>query len=387
MGLSLSAGIVPSVGKPSYSLSEQEVELGLGIHGEPGVEKVALGPADELVDKILSRITEAKVLHPGDRAILLINNLGATTPMELAVVARRSLRQLRSHGLMIERVYSGVFMSSLDTAGISLSLLRVDDERLRLLDAPTLAPGWPAVPPVRGGPAEARTIATHALESGGVPTPEVRTPAGKLFRNAATAACEALFAAENRLTMLDQAVGDGDLGVSFVRGASAIKDSLAEFTFDSPAVALKEIALKLQDHMGGSSGPLYGTLLIRAANSLTGTEINAGSWAVALEAGCDAVTEVGGANLGDRTMLDALLPFAKTLKALFEKSGADTDARAALEAAEQGAEATAQMMPKRGRSSYLGSRALGHPDPGAVAAVVWLRAIVDTVTETKSSPR
>ena len=214
-----------------------------------------------------------------------------------------------------------------------------------------------------------------------------KTAEGKLFRDAAKAACEALIAAENRLTKLDQAVGDGDLGMSFVRGASAIEKNLAKFPFDRPAVALKEIALKLQDHMGGSSGPLYGTLLIRAGLSLTGAEINAGSWAAALEAGCQAVSKVGGAKLGDRTMLDALVPFAKMLKALFEKAGSATDARVALSAAEQGAETTAQMMPKRGRSGSVGSRALGHPDPGAVAAVVWLRAIVDTVAGTGTSPR
>jgi dihydroxyacetone kinase len=126
--------------------------------------------------------------------------------------------------------------------------------------------------------------------------------------------------------------------------------------------------------MGGSSGPLYGVLFLRCGNVLeTSANTNLAAWAEALHQGCIAITELGGAKRGDRTMLDALLPFAESLKATREIPPPEA-LPSAIQAAEQGAEATAQMTPRIGRSSYLGNRVLGHPDPGAKAAAIWLRA-------------
>src|SRR5690242_6687478 len=120
MGLSLAPGIVPAVGKPNFVLSDEEIELGLGIHGEPGIKRMPLDRSDALVDLLVNAICSVQKPQRGHRAVLLINNLGATTGMELAIVARHALRALRERGIVIERSYSGTFMSSLETAGISL---------------------------------------------------------------------------------------------------------------------------------------------------------------------------------------------------------------------------------------------------------------------------
>ena len=135
MGLSLAPGIVPAIGKPNFILGDKEIELGLGIHGEPGVKRMPLNRSDALVDLLVESICALKQPKPGDRAVLLINNLGSTTGMELAIVARRALHVIHGRGVVIERSYAGTFMSSLETAGISLSLMPVDDTRLKLLDA------------------------------------------------------------------------------------------------------------------------------------------------------------------------------------------------------------------------------------------------------------
>lgn len=376
MGVSLSAGTAPGVGKPSFTL-DGEVELGLGIHGEPGVRRIPLRPADEIVDELLRPIERALRLRAGERIVVLLNNLGATTNMELAIIARKALLALRAKDYMVERVYAGTFVSSLDMAGVSISLLRVNDERLRWLDAPTQAPAWPRVAKREPGVVAERIIPS---ESDGSAREECATEtlAGRQTLRAVLAACDALLAAEEQLTELDRLAGDGDLGSNMARAARGIKEGAGTYAFDHPAEALRDLGLSLQQLLGGSSGPLYGVFFLRAGAGLDNCAIgDPRAWAQALLDGCGAIGELGGAAPGDRTMLDALLPFAQTFDEQIRAGVAANEAlRAAFEMAKQGAQSTANMTARRGRSSYLGTRVMGTPDPGAVAAIVWLRAVV-----------
>jgi dihydroxyacetone kinase len=187
----------------------------------------------------------------------------------------------------------------------------------------------------------------------------------------------ALIDAAPRLTELDQAVGDGDLGISLGRGSRAVQDALPSYPLDDPAATLHAIALTLQRSLGGTSGPLYAAFFLRASQHLRrGDAEDSQTWAEAFLAGCTAISELGGASRGDRTMLDALLPAADAFQKLVSSGASVRDAlSAAVTAAEAGAKATIGMSAKRGRSSYLGDRVLGYSDPGAEAVVVWLRAI------------
>ena len=386
MSISLSAGTAPGADKPSFTL-DGEVELGLGIHGERGVRRIPLKPADELVDELLRTIVSALRLRAGERVVALLNNLGATTTMEMAIAARRTLSELEERGFVVERFYAGTFLSSLDMAGISISLLRVDDERLRLLDAPTTAPAWPNV--ARQRPTAARMRTSDALpEANATEEPAMREPqteAGQRIGRAISAACRALQAAETELTEMDRLVGDGDLGTNLARGARAVEQSLLGLWMDSAPEALRDVGLKLQEVLGGSSGPLYGVLLLRTAsgleNGMQEGQNEARAWANAIAEGCEAISELGGARLGDRTMLDALIPFAGTFRGELLGGQVPKNAlRSALRAAESGAKDTAKMVARRGRSSYLGERALGCADPGATAVAIWLRAVVETIS-------
>lgn len=372
MGVALSPCTVPAAGRPGFALGDAEVELGLGIHGEPGVRRIPIEPADALVDRLMGPIL-AEVA--GDRVVLLVNNLGGTPTMELAIVARHAIEVLEQNGRRVERVYAGTFLSALEMAGVSLTVLPVDDHRLARLDAATDAPAWPSA---ADRPRSRSTVAAPA------PTPEPgpsagpsTTATGRRLGAAITAAARSLIDAEARLTELDQAVGDGDLGISLTRGARAIQDALPSCSLDDPAATLHLLALTLQRALGGTSGPLYAMLLLRAAASLRSNDPgSATAWAEALQAGAAGIGELGGASVGDRTMLDALVPAAEALMSGLRAGNAPMSAMdEAVAAAERGAEATASMTPKRGRSSYLGSRALGHPDPGAVAVATWLRAV------------
>ncbi|HEY7314817.1 MAG TPA: dihydroxyacetone kinase subunit DhaL [Gemmataceae bacterium] len=374
MGVALSPCTVPAAGRPGFALAEGEIELGLGIHGEPGVRRGPLEPADVLVDRLLDAILADLGSAAGARVVLLVNNLGGTPTMELAIAARRAVVVLEKRRLTVERVYMGTFLSALEMAGVSLSVLPVDDTRLSLLDAPTDAPTWPNAV---GSPRIRQTDfpISEAISPAVSPAPVTpQTDLGERLGAAIRAAANVLIAAAPRLTQMDQMVGDGDLGISLERGARAVLAALPAYPLDDPAATLHALAMTLQGALGGTSGPLYAAFLLRAAGRLRqGGADELRTWAEAFTAGCAAVAELGGAARGDRTMLDALLPAAEALQTGADAGRSASDAlRSAADAAANGARSTANMKPRRGRSSYLGDRVLGHPDPGAEAVTVWL---------------
>lgn len=375
MGVSFSAGTSPSVGKPSFELADDEMELGLGIHGEPGVTRTHLQPADELADTLLSEILRERQFGNRQRVAVMINNLGSTTEMELAIIARHVLVFLEAQNLIVERIYAGTFLSSLDMAGISISVLGLNDAWVRWLDAPTTAPAWPNVlkqPPPKAQPDVAPKI---SIKSGSTNGTQLQTETGKRVKSVIGAVCEALIKAENELTELDRITGDGDLGTSMKRAVIAVRSAADSYPLDDVSATLKALSNTLRHELGGSSGPLYGVLFLRAGNILEKSGLaGLAQWADALEEGCRAVSELGGAKPGDRTMLDALYPFAKSLKGAGENPSREV-LLAAVHEADRGVVATSTMKPRLGRSSYLQDRVLGHPDPGARAVAIWLRAI------------
>lgn len=381
MGVALSACTVPAAGHPGFTLGEDEIELGLGIHGEPGIRRGRMESADALVDTILKPIVEDLQLTQGEQVVLLVNNLGATPAMELAIVARRAIEDLEARGLIVEHVLLGTFLTALEMAGVSLSVMRVDDRRLALLETPTAAHAWPNAASERRSVApEPGPIVSQGLL--GEPAPAAgppQTPLGRRLQAAVAAVCRELKQSSGRLNDLDQVVGDGDMGISLARGADAIEAALATIPFDAPPDALHTLSLILQRRLGGTSGPLYAALLLRAAHRLraSGTRLDdPGAWASAFQAGCQAVTQLGGAAPGDRTMLDALEPAATAFEAeIADGQPVEVALAKAAAAAQIAAAGTARLIPKKGRSSYLGERALGHPDPGATAVGLWLDAI------------
>ena len=165
------------------------------------------------------------------------------------------------------------------------------------------------------------------------------------------------------------------------RGSKAVLAAIDSYPLDKVAATLKALGHTLRRELGGSSGPLYGILFLRCGTVLetAGGSIGLKDWVDAVQQGCAAISELGGAKPGDRTMLDALDPFVRALRKDANGKTASEMNRVAIEAAERGAEATAQMKPRLGRSSYLGDRVLGHPDPGARAVAIWLRAACEAL--------
>ncbi|KVD78615.1 dihydroxyacetone kinase [Burkholderia ubonensis] len=377
MGVALDGCTIPGADKSGFSLADHEIELGLGIHGEKGVERTAPLPADALVDTLLSSIVADLVLAGGERVALLVNGLGATPDMELAIVLRAAYDNLSRRGIAVERAWAGTFLSALDMPGCSISVLRLNDERAALLDAPTQARAWPgggAVnPQIRVAAAETRDAPPAALDATG------RAWAARL-RPALHAVARTLIDNEATLAELDAAAGDGDLGASMHRAAWAILE-LPDAAYGTPAGALAALGATLRRAIAGSSGPFYATALLRASRRLADVaEPSARDWATAFRSAVESIGELGGARAGDRTMLDALVPAVGAFGGALEddRNGAAAWA-VAVEAAERGAQETARMTPRAGRASYLGERAIGTPDGGAVAVALWLRALLPHV--------
>ncbi|MCA7979551.1 dihydroxyacetone kinase subunit DhaK [Burkholderia cepacia] len=341
MGVALDGCTIPGADKSGFSLGDHEIELGLGIHGEKGVERRAPLPADALADTLLSSIVADLVLDRGERVALFVNGLGATPDMELAIVLRAAHDNLTRRGIVVSRAWAGTFLSALNMPGCSISVLRLNDERAVLLDAPTQARAWPG---------------------GGAVNTQIRV---------AEAAAQ-----EAPLPPLDAAAGDGDLGASMLRAAQAIL-ALPETAYGSPAGVLAALGAALRRAIAGSSGPFYATALLRASRRLADVaEPSARDWAAAFHGAVDSISELGGAHAGDRTMLDALVPAVAAFERALDNDRDPAGAwAAAVEAAEHGAQETAQMTPRAGRASYLGERAIGTPDGGAVAVSYWLRAL------------
>lgn len=377
MGVALTGCTVPAAGKPGFVLADDEIELGLGIHGEPGLKRIKLKRADDLINQLLDQTLSALNLIAGSRVALLVNNLGATPPMELNIVARHAIRELRNRGLIVERVYAGALMTALDMQGISLSVLKVTDEILSRLDVPTEAIAWPSY----GQPSAALDHqATPTTDSLPIPAVPPTTDAGKRLRRAIEAACHSLIAAEPELTTLDQTVGDGDIGITLTRGSEAILQHIPYLNFEDPNTVLREIGKTLSSALGGSSGPLYASFFVRASTCLDLHDNTRSAWSEAFKLGCKAMMELGGAAEGERTMLDALIPAQKSLESSLAQP-LNEILNNVTAASAQGAKATASMTPKRGRSSYIGDRAIGTADPGAVAVSIWLKAVTDSLPD------
>jgi len=378
MGVALSPSTVPAAGKPGFSLGDEEVEWGLGIHGEAGVRRSRIEPADATVEHLLSAVVDDLGLQPGSRVALLANNLGGTAAGELSIVAGSAVRFLRERGLVVERAWSGTFLTALEMAGCSLSVLEVDDQRLARLDAPARTSAWPE----HLGPV---SPAVTRLRPAAVPPAAQRaslSPSSTL-RLVIEAVCARLLEAESALTELDSQVGDGDLGDSLSRAARSVLAELDSYPADTdPAEVLRRLSATVRRVVGGTSGPLYAVMLVRAAVALQ----EAGSpspaaWSSAFSAAVAGVQDLGGAAPGDRTMVDALQPAAQALAAGLARSDSTADAMAAsVAAAEAGAAETASWTARLGRSSYVGDRALGVPDPGAQAVAWWLAAVRDAVS-------
>ncbi|WP_411903551.1 dihydroxyacetone kinase subunit DhaK [Methylorubrum thiocyanatum] len=354
LGIAVSTATIPGA-KPVPRLSDGQAELGLGIHGEPGIERIDLPRAEALAARMTARFPAP--IAGAERLALLVNNLGSTTALEMQVLTKAVLATELGRRVRLLLGPSPV-MTALDMHGASLTFLALDEAIEAALLSETPVAAWPRARILRE--AVVRPL-PEGLSGGPAPTPSRdAVVAGRI-----AAVCWALIAAEDALNALDARVGDGDTGSTFAEGARAVLADLDRLPQAEPAALCRALGERLGRAAGGSSGVLL-SIFFAAAGSALAEEAD---WAKACAAGLDRVCEVGGAGRGSRTMLDAAIPAVEALAA----SGLGAAARAAW----AGAEATAGMeRAGTGRSSYLASGDLkGHPDPGAVAVATAFEAL------------
>ncbi|XP_011366895.1 triokinase/FMN cyclase [Pteropus vampyrus] len=393
LGVSLSSCSVPG-SRPTFELAADEVELGLGIHGEAGVHRIKIATADKIVTLMLDHMTNSSnVSHvpvkAGSSVVLMVNNLGGLSFLELGIIADAAVRSLEGRGVKIARSLVGTFMSALEMPGLSLTLLLVDEPLLKLIDAETTASAWPNTPKVSvTGRKRSRAAPTEPLEA------RDSTAAGgtkpHCWRRWPRVLARAL-EASSRAHSCCLAVGPG-----YVLGSRQMGGRVSEFLTTpllaaiqgwlkegpppaSPAQLLSKLSLLLLEKMGGSSGALYGLFLTAAAQPLK-AKTDLPAWSAAMDAGLEAMQKYGKAAPGDRTMLDSLWAAGQELQA-WKSPKADLlqILTKAVKSAEAAAQATKNMEAGAGRASYISSARLDQPDPGAVAAAAILRAILEVL--------
>ena len=346
-------------------LSPGQAELGLGIHGEPGVDRIELPLAGEVAAMMAERLSRA--VSAKGQVALLVNNLGGTPDLEMGVLCHSLLATpLGARAKYV--VGPARLMTALDMKGVSISVLPLDDALISALTADCGAPAWPQVSEIH----ETKRIPMARAQTSENPAPsdDART------REALTAICRSLIAHEVELNALDAKVGDGDTGATFASAARSVLTSIDAFPLAEPDRLCATIGRRLSEIMGGTSGVLLSIFAAAAGRTLA----SGASWAASLREGVNQMRFYGGASPGDRTMLDALIPAVEALE-----RGDDT--AAAARAARAGAAATARMTKAlAGRSSYLAETELkGVADPGAVAIAVTFEAASSVLAVRRTS--
>jgi dihydroxyacetone kinase len=388
MGVAWDGCTLPGAETPLFHVPEGLMSVGLGIHGEPGVRDEPTPPVEELAASLIAPLLAERSAGSDGRVGVVINGLGTVKYEELFVLLKHVWDQLSAAGLSIAVSECGELVTSLDMAGASLTITWLDDELLRLWEAPAYTPAYrrgavtaPASAPV---PADAsRAVRTESAARPGPGASVEPLSAGQVRANAViVAALEAAHAIVDRehiaLGNLDAIAGDGDHGTGMLRGVAAALGFAREHSGDSPpARLLAEAGESWSETAGGTSGALWGAMLAALGKHVSDAPWDARTAAGAAAAAASAVTELGKAQLGDKTMVDAIAPYVDALAANAHLPLAEALTVAASAAADAAAQ-TANLSPKLGRARPLAERSIGHPDPGATSFALIVTALAQS---------
>lgn len=386
-GVAFGGCTLPGAREPLFTVPKGRMALGLGIHGEPGIEERELVSASELGTLLVETLLKEKP-QGAERAAVLLNGLGATKYEELFVLWTVVSERLEAAGITIVGEEVGELVTSLDMQGCSLTLMWLDEELERYwlspCDTPALRRGILA-------PVEPRAkIEWEDAPSVRPPTASAVSQAGAgwLVR-AFERIVDAISLAEADLGTLDAMAGDGDHGHGMRRGATAGLDAIrsAATAGAGAASALASAADAWADRAGGTSGVIWG-LLLRSWSAALSDEVGISIDAVVRGArlALDDVMQLGGARRGDKTLVDAFSPFVETLEREHGAGRALSEAwQSATSAAVAAAAATAALRPRLGRARPLAERSLGHPDPGAVSLALIAKTLGEMIDKRLAS--
>ncbi|THX30866.1 dihydroxyacetone kinase [Aureobasidium pullulans] len=374
-------------------LTFEEVEIGMGIHNEAGSERTKADLPD-LVEQMLAHMLDEEDKERGflkvsseDETVVLINNLGGVSVLEMGGIATEVLDQLKKyHNIRPVRVLVGTFMTSLNGIGFSISLLRLQDtaldkSMLQLLDAPSEVTGWAT--PVPTATWENKSTAADrrqtAMADGDKDKPSNLTLNTEESKKVLKAGLDRVIVAEPDVTHYDTIVGDGDCGIGLKRGAESVLQLIAsDLDTQDAVIFMDRIISTIETSMDGTSGAIYAIFLNALAAGLRSQSPESGKkevttqvWAEAAKQALEGLGKYTPARPGDRTLVDALEPFIKQLVAT-------GDLKKAAQAAKEGTDATKGMKASLGRSVYVGNEGFKEvPDPGAYGLSEFLTGLAE----------
>ncbi len=400
-GFAFTSCTVPAAGSPTFEIGEDEMEFGVGIHGEPGRKREKIQTSDQLAERIVADLIEDLELKSGEEIALLINGFGGSPLQELYLFNNSVSNVLDKANISIAKTMVGNYMTSIDMAGASVSVLRLDAELKALLEAPVATPAltWGGV---SSAEAEACQDAIKAIAKALHITPQAIASEAKPVAKKAEAKAEAgVYEVKGEAKIGDtintagfvkivdkmadiiienevpfckaDACGDGDFGMSIAKGFKQLKADYATRKKGDVGEFLLSCSEIIMEYCGGASGPIWGSAFRYAGKSVMGKEeIAVADLATIFQASVTGVQETGarsfgrGAVVGDKTLIDALVPTADSLSASAAAGDKMFDAiTKAAAAAVQGAEDTKKIVARMGRAGTVGERSLGIPDAGA----------------------
>ena len=387
-GVAFTGCTLPGADHPLFAVPEGRMAVGMGIHGEPGIDETDIPTADELAELLVAKLlTEvpAGITSTAARVVPILNGLGSVKYEELFVVYRRVAQLLAEAGLQAVDPQVGELVTSFDMAGTSLTLFWLDNELETLWNAPADAPAFrrgavtaAALEPSDGSePADVERSIPEA-------TAESHAGAARVLA-ALGAAKDVVDANAAELGRIDAIAGDGDHGIGMQRGVHAAVEAAADAVARGAGAAttLHFAGDAWANKAGGTSGALWG-MALRAVGDAFGDEKapDAGAVATGVAGAAAAIMEFGKAKVGDKTLVDVLVPFRDALTAGVDGGRALADAwDAAATTAQQAAEDTANLLPLMGRARPHAEKSLGTPDAGAVSMALIVRAIHNTLTQ------
>ncbi|MBG9582885.1 hypothetical protein ABE42_27595 [Bacillus thuringiensis] len=385
IGLALTSCTVPASGSPTFTLAEDEMEYGVGIHGEPGIKREKMLSADELANRMTNDLMKDLGVKDGEEIALLVNGFGGTPLQELYLFNNAVTRELAARNIKINRVFVGNYMTSIDMAGMSLTVMKLDDELKTLLSKECNTPAFKVDGPVESVEYvnvleeteekevsfEIETAEEHAVIKNNVITLNnmiylVDKMSDIIIKN------------EVPFCELDTHAGDGDFGMSVAKGFKQLKrewHSIVEQENVTIGSFLDGCSMTIMEHCGGASGPIWGGAF-RAASKVAGEkrELTVKEFAEMLQGALQGIQSIGersfgrGAVVGDKTLVDALAP---CVDSWLDNASNEVDMKTAFEkgaeAAVKGAEYTKEIVARMGRAGTVGERSLGYPDAGAHA--------------------
>lgn len=399
IGCAFSSCTVPAKGTPTFEIAEGEMEYGVGIHGEPGIKREKIVSADELAVRMVNSLLDE--LHREDEEVtVLINGFGSTPLQELYVLNNSVARILNEKNITVYRTFVGNYMTSIDMLGASITLMKMDSKLKELLDETSDAPAFKVSGKAESIPYVDISMTSEEHKNSKMcltTSPEyAKIQNNKLSLNnlifLVDKMSDCIIKNEVYFCELDSHAGDGDFGMSVAKGFKQLKrewEYILENHASTIGAFLESCSMVIMEYCGGASGPIWGSAF-RAAGKCAGEkkEVTLEEFAALMQAAVDGIQKTGersfgrGAVVGDKTLIDALVPCVNELSKSAQredtvKKAFESGARAAV----QGADKTKDIVARMGRAGTVGERSLGFPDAGAFALGIIFTEIAESVIE------